>query len=61
MGYNWSVSHNPITPMESKDKEKGRIYCARDTLRPSMSELVVSLSASQHDYHTLENKGRVKV
>ena len=43
----------PITPMESKGNEKGRVYCAHDTLRPFMTELVVSLSSSQHGYHTL--------
>ena len=37
----------PITPMESKGNEKGRVYCAHGTLRPFMTELV-SLSSSQH-------------
>ena len=46
-----------ITPMESKGKEKGRVYCAHDSLRLSMIELVVSLSSSRQDSHTL-GKGR---
>ena len=35
----------PITPMGSKGNE-GRVYCAHDTLRPFMTELVVSFSSS---------------
>ena len=42
----------PITPMESKGKEKGKVYCAYGTLRPFMTELVVSLSSSQHGSHS---------
>ena len=31
----------PITPMESKDNAKGRVYCAHGILRPFMTELEV--------------------
>ena len=47
----------PIAPMESKGKEKGRVYCAHGILRPFITELVVSLSSSQHGSHTLGKKG----
>ena len=50
----------PITPMESKSNEKGRIHCAHGILRPFMTELVVSLSSSQHGYYTLRNQGIVR-
>ena len=43
----------PITSMESKGNEEGRVYCAHDTLRPFMTEIKVSLSFSQHGSHTL--------
>ena len=46
----------PIT-MESKGNEKGRVYRAHGTLRPFMTELVVSLSSSQHGSYTLGKKG----
>ena len=49
----------PITPMESKGNEKVRVYCTHDTFRPFMTELVVSLSSSQHGSHTLGKKGIV--
>ena len=47
----------PITSMEHKDNEKGKVYLAHGTLRPFMSELLVSLSSSQHSYHTLGKEG----
>ena len=49
----------PITTMDSKSNEKGRVYCAHDTLRSLMIELIVSLSSSQHGSHTLRKKGMV--
>ena len=50
----------PIIPIESKGNEKGRVYCAHGTLRPFMTELVVSLSSSQHGSHTLGKKEIVR-
>ena len=43
----------PITPWGVMVNEKGRVYCAHGSLRPFMTELVVSLSSSQHGSHTL--------
>ena len=50
----------PIIPMESKGKEKIMVYCAHGTLRSFMTQLVVSLSSSQHGSHTLGKKGLVR-
>ena len=38
-----------IIPLESNDYGKGKVYHAHGTLRPFMTELVVSLSSSKHD------------
>ena len=37
-----------------------RIYCTHDTVRSFTTELVVSLSSSQHGSHTLGKKGIVR-
>ena len=50
----------PIILMESKGNEKGRVYCAHGTLRLFVTELVVSLSSSQHSTYTLGKKGIVR-
>ena len=50
----------PITPIESKGNEKGRVYHAHGILRPFMTELLVSLSSSQHGSYTLGKKGIVR-
>ena len=47
----------PITPMESKGNEKGRVYHAHGTLRLFMTGLKVSHSSSQQGSHTLGKKG----
>ena len=46
----------PIIPMGTKGNEKEKVYCAHGTFRLFMTELIVSLSSSQHDSHTLGKK-----
>ena len=48
-----------LTPIESKGNEKGRVYRTHGTLKPFMTELIVSLSSSQYGSHTLGKKGVV--
>ena len=47
----------PITMIESKGNEKGKVYCPCGTLGPFMTELIVGLSSSQRGSHTLGNRG----
>ena len=47
----------PISPMESKGNDIQRVYHAHGTLMPFMSELVISLSSSQHSSRILGKKG----
>ena len=46
----------PITSMESMVNERWSVYLAHGTLRPFMTELIVSLSSSKYGSHTLGKK-----
>ena len=43
----------PITQMESKSNERGRVYSAHGTLRPFMTEV----ASFYHGSHTLGKEG----